>query len=475
MAILDTAVDPRAAWNLTNRAAMLDGLAELDGALDAARAGGGERDVTRHHARGKLLPRERIELLVDQDSPFLELSPVAGWGTDSPTGAGLVTGIGVVENVECVLIADDPTVRGTAGNPYAAGKAARAGEIALANRLPLITLVENGEDAPPYDGDPCGGRGAVPRDLARLSAARVPTVSAVFGGATGAHALVPALSDFTVLVRNQARVFLAGPARGAGGEEAVGGAAMHAGRSGLADFIAEDERDGLRIVRQCVRRLNWHKQGPPPRDTFPAPPRHSVEDLLAVPGADPGAPLDPREILGRVLDGSEFDEFKPAYGPALVAGWGGLHGYPVAVLATGRGPVDSAEAQKGAHFVQLANAAATPLLHVEHAGRYAGGADAAQRGLVKHGAMLVNAIATAGVPQLVVTVGDPDDATARAWDPRFRFSWPSADGRALARSGRLGDDGVIDPRDTRTVLGLCLSALHTAPVGGPGGFGVFRL
>ncbi|BCB80381.1 carboxyl transferase domain-containing protein [Phytohabitans flavus] len=531
MAVLDTAIDPRHPSYPQNRGAMLERLAELDTALGAARGGGGEKYVTRHHARGKLLPRERIELLLDQDAPFLELSPVAAWGTDFPVGASVVTGIGVVEGVECVIIANDPTVRGGAVNPYTLKKTRRAGEIALTNRLPLINLVESGGADLPSQAEIFIPGGQVFRDLTRLSAARIPTLSVVFGNATAGGAYVPGMSDYTIMVRNQAKVFLAGPplVRMATGEitddESLGGAAMHAARSGLADYVAEDERDGIRLARQCVRRLNWRKAGPAPRIT--TPPKHDLEDLLAVASADLKVPFDPREVLARVLDGSEFDEFKPAYGTALVTGWGELHGYPVGVLANARGVLFSDEAQKAAQFIQLANASDTPLLFLQNTTGYMVGTEYEQRGIIKHGALMINAVANSTVPHLTVNLGASYGAgnygmCGRAYDPRFLFSWPNAksavmgpaqlagvlsivarqaaeakgqpydedsdkamramaerqiesESAALFLSGRLYDDGVIDPRDTRTVLGLCLSAIHSGPIKGAEGFGVFRM
>jgi acyl-CoA carboxylase subunit beta len=533
VAVLESAIDPRNPAYLENRSAMLERLAELESALDTTRAGGGEKYVTRHHARGKLLPRERIELIVDQDAPFLELSPAAAWGTDFPVGASVVTGIGVVEGVECVIIANDPTVRGGAVNPYSLKKTQRAGEIALANRLPMINLVESGGADLPTQAEIFIPGGRVFRDLTRLSAAGIPTVSVVFGNATAGGAYVPGMSDYTIMIRNQAKVFLAGPplVRMATGEitddESLGGAAMHAATSGLADFLAEDERDGIRLARQCVRRLNWRKLGPGPRSPLAAAPKYDGEDLLAIASADLRVPFDPREVLARVLDGSEFDEFKPAYGAALVTGWGELHGYPVGVLANARGVLFSEESQKAAQFIQLANASDTPLIFLQNTTGYMVGAEYEQRGIIKHGAQMINAVSNSGVPHLTVNLGASYGAgnygmCGRAYDPRFLFTWPNArsavmgpaqlagvlsivarqaaeakgqpydedsdramrmmveqqideQSTALFLSGRLYDDGVIDPRDTRTVLGLCLSAIHSAPIKGAEGFGVFRM
>ncbi|WSA88297.1 acyl-CoA carboxylase subunit beta [Micromonospora sp. NBC_01796] len=539
MAVLETAVQPRQPAYQGNRAAMLERLAELDAAVATARAGGGEKYVTRHHARGKLLPRERIELLVDRDSPVLELSPVAAWGTDYPVGASVVTAIGVVEGVECVIVANDPTVRGGAVNPYTLRKTVRAGEIALANRLPLVNLVESGGADLPSQAEIFIPGGQVFRDLTRLSAAGIPTVSVVFGNATAGGAYVPGMSDYTIMVRGRAKVFLAGPplVKMATGEvtddESLGGAAMHASTSGLADWLAEDERDGLRLARQCVRRFNWRKQGPAPRTAVAPPPKYDAEDLLAIASADPRTPFDPREVLGRILDGSEFDEFKPGYGSALVTGWGELHGYPVGVLANARGVLFSEEAQKATQFIQLANNADTPLVFLQNTTGYMVGAEYEQGGIIKHGALMINAVSNSTVPHLTVNLGASYGAgnygmCGRAYDPRFLFTWPNAksavmgptqlagvlsivarqaaeakgqpydedrdramrtmvegqvesESAALFLSGRLLDDGVIDPRDTRTVLGLCLSAIHSGPVASSlhsarsAGFGVFRM
>jgi acetyl-CoA carboxylase carboxyltransferase component len=532
MPILTTAVDARSVSYLDNRHAMLERLAELDEALLAARSGGGERYVRRHHDRGKLLPRERIELLLDRDGPFLELCPVAAWGTDYPTGASTVGGIGPVEGVDCMIIASDPTVRGGAVNPYALKKSLRLGRIAAENRLPLINLVESGGADLPSQSEIFIPGGAVFRDLTQASAQGRPTIAVVFGNATAGGAYLPGMSDYTIFVRDRAKVFLAGPplVQMATGErtddESLGGARMHATRSGLADFLAEDERDAIRLTRLVVRRLNWRRLGPPPRAAV-GPPRYDQEELLGVPSADQRLPYDPREILARILDGSEFDEFKPGYGTALVTGWGELCGYPLGVLANARGVLFSEESQKAAQFIQLANAGDTPLLFLQNTTGYMVGSTYEQNGIIKHGALMINAVANSGVPHLTVNIGASYGAgnygmCGRAFDPRFLFSWPNArsavmgsaqlagtleivarqaaaargrefdedaatvvrhavgqqidrESAALFLSGRLYDDGVIDPRDTRTVLGLALSAVHSGPVGGAAGFGVFRM
>ncbi|MCQ6553852.1 acyl-CoA carboxylase subunit beta [Streptomyces sp. C10-9-1] len=532
MTVLGTAVDPTSPEHSARRAAMLARLTDLDAEHAGALAGGGPKYVARHRARGKLLARERIELLVDPDSPFLELSPLAGWGSDYPVGASVVTGIGVVEGVECLITANDPTVRGGASNPWTLKKILRANEIASANRLPVVSLVESGGADLPSQKEIFIPGGALFRDLTRLSAAGIPTVAVVFGNSTAGGAYVPGMSDHTVMIKERSKVFLGGPplVRMATGEvsddESLGGAEMHARTSGLADHYAVDEQDALRQARRIVARLNHRKAHPDP----PAaePPRYPGEELLGIVPEDLRTPFDPREVIARLVDASDFDEFKPLYGTSLVTGWARLHGYPVGVLANARGVLFSAESQKAAQFIQLADRRDIPLLFLHNTTGYMVGSQYEQGGIIKHGAMMINAVSNAKVPRLSVLMGSSYGAghygmCGRAYDPRFLFAWPSAKSavmgpqqlagvlsivaRASAEakgtpydeeadaglravveaqieaeslpaflSGRLYDDGVIDPRDTRTILGLCLSAIHTAPVeGARGGFGVFRM
>jgi len=538
VSILASALDTRGGQYAARRAAMLARLAELDAEHAKALAGGGPRYVERHRARGKLLARERIELLIDPDSPFLELSPLAGYGTGFPVGGSVVTGIGVVSDTECVLIASDPTVRGGSTNPWTLRKTLRASDIALQGRLPLINLVESGGADLPTQKEIFIPGGQVFRDLTRMSAAGIPTVALVFGSSTAGGAYLPGMSDYVVMTADRAKVFLGGPplVKMATGEESddesLGGAAMHARQSGLADFLAADERDALRIGRSIVSRLGRNAGGrrAGAGDARAAPaPLYSEEELLGIVPEDLKVPFDPREVIARIVDGSDFDEFKPLYGGSLVTGWAGLHGHQVGILANARGVLFSEESQKAAQFIQLANQISVPLLFLQNTTGYMVGSRYEQAGIIKHGAMMINAVSNSRVPHLTVVMGASYGAgnygmCGRAYNPRFLFSWPSAKsavmgpaqlagvlsivGRqaAAARgetydeaadtamraaveeqieaesqpfflSGRLYDDGVIDPRDTRTVLGMCLSVIESsrsAPAAAPAGYGVFR-
>ncbi|MEV8477764.1 carboxyl transferase domain-containing protein [Streptomyces sp. NPDC051173] len=532
MTTLASTLDPAGPDHLAAREAMLAKLAGLDAEHAKALAGGGEKYVARHRARGKLLARERIESLLDPDTPFLELSPLAGWGSDYAVGASVVTGIGVIEGVECLVTANDPTVRGGASNPWTLKKILRANEIARANRLPCVALVESGGADLPSQKEIFIPGGALFKDITRLSAAGIPTVAVVFGNSTAGGAYIPGMSDHVIMVKERAKVFLGGPplVKMATGEdaddEALGGAEMHARVSGLADHLAVDELDALRQARRVVARLNWRKAG----ESAPAfsPPVHDEEELLGIVPGDLKVPFDPREVIARVVDGSDFDEFKPLYGTSLVTGWARVYGYPVGVLANAQGVLFSAESQKAAQFIQLANRLDTPLIFLHNTTGYMVGQEYEQGGIIKHGAMMINAVSNSRVPHLSVLMGASYGAghygmCGRAYDPRFLFAWPSAksavmgpqqlagvlsivaraaaaakgqpyddeadaalraaverqiesESLAMFLSGRLYDDGVIDPRDTRTVLGLCLSAVHSAPVeGARGGFGVFRM
>lgn len=532
----------------SHREAMLEKIAALHAEQAKAIAGGGEKSVARHHARGKLLPRERIELLIDEGTAFLELSPLAAWGSDFPVGASVVTGIGVVEGVEVMISANDPSVKGGASNPWTVKKIFRAAQIAQENGLPTVSLVESGGADLPTQKEIFIPGGKLFRDLTRASARKEPTVALVFGNSTAGGAYVPGMSDYTVMVKEQAKVFLGGPplVKMATGEESddesLGGAEMHARVSGLADYLAEDERDAIRIGRRIIARLNRERRASaveevalqPSRDPAApyAEPDADPEGLLDLIPSDLKEPFDPREVIARIVDGVSarnavaFDEFKPLYGASLVTGWARIHGQPVGILANAQGVLFSEAAQKATQFVQLANQSDTPLLFLHNTTGYMVGKEYEQGGIIKHGAMMINAISNSTVPHLTVIMGASYGAgnygmNGRAYDPRFLFTWPSAKSAVMGPaqlagvleivakqsaeskgevfdaegfagikamveaqveeqslphflSGMLYDDGVIDPRDTRSVLGICLSVIRNKPIVGTDRFGVFR-
>ncbi|HBH02746.1 MAG: acetyl-CoA carboxylase carboxyltransferase subunit [Candidatus Rokubacteria bacterium RBG_16_73_20] len=513
------------------RETMLPRLAEIDAQQALVRAGGGEKYVARHRARGKLLARERIELLLDRDGPFLELSSLAAWGTPFAVGAAIVTGIGVVEGVECLVMANDPTVRGGALNQYTVRKVLRAFEIARANRLPVVQLTESGGADLPNQAEIFVPGGRTFFEITRLSAEGVPTVSVVFGNATAGGAYVPGMSDYTVFIRGRSKVFLGGPplVKMAIGEETtdeeLGGAEMHATVSGLGDYLAEDEPDALRITREIIAHLNWSKRGPGPSRSADEP-LYDAEELLGIVPPDLKEPFEMREIIARVVDGSRLEEFKRLYGRTLVTCWASVHGYPVGILAN-NGILFSEESEKATQFIQLANRHDTPLLFLQNITGYMVGRAYERGGIIKDGAKMINAVTNSKVPHVTLMIGASYGAgnygmSGRAYDPRFVFTWPSHRiavmgpqqlagvmsivGRASAESSgrtwdaeqdaltrrmveeqieressplfataRIWDDGVIDPRDTRTVLGIALSACHSAEVRGAGAFGVFRM
>jgi acetyl-CoA carboxylase carboxyltransferase component len=517
---------------LTNRKHQLQVLTELDGQIQAAIAGGGPRYQQRHRDRGRLLVRERIELLLDRDAAFLELSPLAAWGTKFQVGASIVTGIGVVCGVECMLIAHDPTVRGGAMNPYSLKKTLRALEIARINRLPVINLVESGGADLPTQSELFVHAGKIFHDLTELSSMAIPTIALVLGNSTAGGAYVPGMCDYAVMVDRQAKVFLGGPplVKMATGEDAddeeLGGAAMHAKVSGLCDHFAVDERDCIRIGRQIVSELNWHKLGPGP--TLPADePLYDPDELLGIAPSDIKVPFDPREVLARVVDGSRFGEYKPLWGTSLVTGWASVHGYPVGILANARGVLFSEEAKKASEFIQLANQTDTPLVFLQNTTGYMVGKSYEEGGIIKDGSKMINSVANSKVPHITVNLAASFGAgnygmSGRAYDPRLMFAWAGsrlavmgaaqlagvlsivarksaaaagrafdteADERARAAieaqideeshaffvTARLYDDGLIDPRDTRTVLGIALSTAHSNIVAGQRGYGVFRM
>ena len=530
MRTLPTRVRPGSAEFAARRAEMTALLDELEAALSSSRAGGGDKYVQRHVARGKLLPRERLELLLDRDSWFLELMPLAGHGIRGVgTGAGVIGGVGVVAGVECLISANEATLKGGAVNEWSLQKSLRLAEIARVNRLPTIALTESGGADLPNQSKIFVPGGAMFKEITRRSREGLPSVCVVFGNATAGGAYLPGMSDYVVMVKERAKVFLAGPplVRMATGEvsddESLGGAEMHSRVSGVSDYLAADEHEAIRLAREIVGHLHWRK--PPHPVVAPEPPRYDPDELLGIVPADFRVPYDQREVIARVADGSRFAEFKREFGTTLVCGWARIHGYLVGILAN-NGILFSDSSQKGAQFIQLCNQQATPLVFLQNITGFMVGRQYEQGGIIKHGAKLINAVSNSSVPILTIMTGASFGAgnygmAGRSYDPRFLFTWPNhrigvMGGEQLAgvldiikREGaakrglevdekqldvmkqmlrlqidkeshphfataRIWDDGIIDPRQTRDVLGIALSTATTRPVEPSVSWGVFR-
>ena len=533
--ILNTQLDPLSPAFRQAAAAMEAHVHALHELLAGISQGGGAAAQARHTARGKLLPRERIERLLDPGSPFLELSPLAAHDVydESVPAAGIIAGIGRVEGVECMLVVNDATVKGGTYYPLTVKKHLRAQTIAQQNRLPCLYLVDSGGANLPRQDEVFPDRehfGRIFFNQANLSAQGIPQIAVVMGSCTAGGAYVPAMADEAIMVREQATLFLAGPplVKAATGEvvtaEALGGADVHCRVSGVADHYAQDDAHALALARRCVANLNWRRLGHVERRPVEAP-RYPTDELYGVIPADPKQPFEVREIIARLVDGSVFDEFKALYGTTLVCGFAHLHGYPVAILAN-NGILFAEAALKGAHFVELACQRGIPLLFLQNITGFMVGQKYEAGGIAKHGAKLVTAVACAQVPKFTVIIGGSFGAgnygmCGRAYDPRFLWMWPNArigvmgaeqaagvlvqvkreqqarsgtpfddaDEAALKQpildqyarqshpyyaSARLWDDGVIDPAQTRDLLGLALSAAMNAPIE-PTRFGLFRM
>ncbi len=535
MAILHTQINTRSPEFAANSAAMLEQVNNLRALLGRISEGGGVAAQQRHTARGKLLVRERINALLDPGSAFLEVSALAAhevYGEDVPA-AGVVAGIGRVEGVECMIIGNDATVKGGSYYPLTVKKHLRAQTIAQQNRLPCIYLVDSGGANLPRQDEVFPDRehfGRIFFNQANMSAQGIPQIAVVMGSCTAGGAYVPAMADETIMVRNQATIFLAGPplVKAATGEvvtaEELGGADVHCKTSGVADHYAENDAHALAIARRCVANLNWRKLGEV-QSAAPRAPLYAGEELYGIIPADAKQPFDVREVIARLADGSEFDEFKALFGTTLVCGFARLHGYPVAILAN-NGILFAEAAQKGAHFIELACQRGIPLLFLQNITGFMVGQKYEAGGIAKHGAKLVTAVACAKVPKFTVIIGGSFGAgnygmCGRAYDPRFLWMWPNArigvmgaaqaagvltqvkreqversgktfsaaeeeairqpileqyerQGHPYYSSARLWDDGVIDPAQTRQVLALALSASLNAPIE-PTPFGVFRM
>jgi len=504
---------------------------ELRDKVAEAALGGSERSRERHVARGKLLPRERVERLLDPGSPFLEIGQLAANGlySDEVPGAGMIAGIGRVSGRQCMIVCNDATVKGGTYFPMTVKKHLRAQEIAQENRLPCLYLVDSGGANLPHQAEVFPDRdhfGRIFYNQANMSALRIPQIACVMGSCTAGGAYVPAMSDESVIVREQGTIFLAGPplVKAATGEEIsaedLGGGDLHAKKSGVVDHLAENDEHALTILRDIVSHLG-KRDATALQLREPRAPKFDAEDLYSIVPEDVRAPYDVHEVIARLVDGSEFHEFKSSYGSTLVCGFAHVWGMPVAILAN-NGVLFSESALKGAHFIELACQRGIPLLFLQNISGFMVGGKYEAEGIAKHGAKLVTAVATAQVPKITVVIGGSFGAgnygmCGRAYSPRFLFTWPNArisvmggeqaasvlatvhrdaghwskedeeafkapirqkyesEGNPYYATARLCDDGVIDPAQTRDVLGLSLAACLEAPIPEAPRFGVFRM
>ena len=547
MAILQSMLDVQSESYKSNRAHMLERLACLEELYAEAAEGGGRERVARLAARGKMVIRDRISWVLDQDSPFLEISPLAAWRSPYVIGSGFVVGIGVIENVECVILGHDPSVRAGAFNSFNSKKLMRGLEIARENRLPYVQFVESAGADLDAGGGSRGGEanvdplmrenrhfaesGRLFYEISELSKLKIPTISIAFGASTAGGAYQPGMSDYNIFVKKQAMVALGSPplVKMATGEDAhpeeLGGAEMHTASSGLGDYLAEDEMDAIRLCREVVRHLNWRKNGPKP--SMPADlPIYDPDELLGIVGEDLTVRFDIKEVIARVVDGSRFEEFKPRYGPTLVTGWASLHGYPIGILGN-NGPLMSESSEKAAQFIQLCNQIDVSLLFLHNITGYVVGAEFEQAGITKDGSKMINAVTNSTVPHFSVIVGASYGAgnygmSGRAYGTRFTYTWPTAKiavmgpkqqagvmsivrrkaaerkgkefdekaerkrvessehwleerSKGLFASSRITDDAMLDPRDTREVLGISISASHNKTVKGTKEFATWRM
>ena len=537
---LASKLNPRTDDFKANAAAMRALVDDLNARLAQIAMGGGEAARAKHTGRGKLLPRERVEMLLDPDTPFLEIAPMAAFGMypekggqDAAPGAGLIAGIGRVSGVDCLVICNDATVKGGTYFPMTVKKHLRAQEVAQQNRLPCIYLVDSGGANLPNQDEVFPDRdhfGRIFFNQANMSAQGIPQIAVVMGSCTAGGAYMPAMSDESIIVKNQGTIFLAGPplVKAAIGEvvsaEDLGGGDVHTRLSGVADHLAQNDAHALAIARASVANLNWRKVVEQ-RLAAPRPPQFDPGELHGVIPTDTRKPYDVREVIARIVDGSDFDEFKARYGTTLVTGFAHIEGMPVGIVAN-NGVLFSESAQKGAHFIELCGQRKIPLVFLQNITGFMVGRKYEAEGIAKHGAKMVTAVSTVNVPKFTVIIGGSFGAgnygmCGRAFSPRFLWMWPNArisvmggeqaasvlatvrrdgieaKGGAWSKdeeaafkqpildqfehqahpyfsSARLWDDGVIDPADTRRVLALALSASLNAPIP-EAKFGVFRM
>ncbi|TDG12409.1 methylcrotonoyl-CoA carboxylase [Seongchinamella unica] len=536
MSVIKSKVNVRAPEFAENAAHMQAQVDDLRAKLEAVKQGGGEKSCARHVSRGKLLPRDRVAGLLDPGSPFLELSQLAGYemyGDDVVNAGGVIAGIGRVQGQECVIVANDATIKGGTYYPITVKKHLRAQTIAEENNLPCIYLVDSGGANLPHQDDIFPDRdhfGHIFYNQAVMSSKGIPQIAVVMGSCTAGGAYIPAMADESIIVKEQGTVFLGGPplVKAATGEdvtaEELGGGDVHTRISGVADHLARNDHHALQLARQSVGRLNRVKKVALDV-TASVPPLYDESEIYGVIPKDTRQPYDVREVIARVVDGSELDEFKALYGTTLVCGFARIHGYPVGIVAN-NGILFGESAEKGAHFVELCAQRKIPLVFLQNITGFMVGKQYEHGGIAKHGAKMVTAVATAAVPKFTVLIGGSFGAgnygmCGRAYDPRFLFMWPNArisvmggeqaagvlsqikreqierkgdswsaaeeaafkqpiidsyehQGHPYYASARLWDDGVIDPAETRTVLGLAISASLNQAIGETK-FGVFRM
>ena len=520
MAVLSSQVERESADFDRRKERMAELVAELRERTAVVAQGGGEKAVERHRSRGKLTARERIDRLLDPDTAFLELNALAAWELydDQAPSAGIVTGIGVIEGRDCVIVANDATVKGGSYFPLTVKKHLRAQEVAAQNRLPCIYLVDSGGAFLPLQDEVFPDRdhfGRIFFNQANLSAAGIPQIASVMGSCTAGGAYVPAMSDETIIVRGTGTIFIGGPplVKAATGQdvtaEELGGADVHARRSGVADHYATSDEHALALVRQIVRNLHTAKPAPPWDVAEPEPPAANVQELYGLIPDDHRTQVDPRAIIARIVDGSRFAEFKELYGETLVCGFARIEGLPVGIVAN-NGVLFAESAQKGAHFVELCAKRRVPLVFLQNITGFMVGKEYEEGGIARDGAKMVMAVANAQVPKFTVVIGGSFGAgnyamCGRAYEPRQLWMWPNArisvmggeqaatvlsmvgdadpdeirekyerEGNAYYSTARLWDDGIIDPLDTRRVLALGLSAALNAPIPETT-FGIFRM
>jgi acetyl-CoA carboxylase carboxyltransferase component len=520
MAVLSSQVERESADFDRRRTRMEELVAELHERTTHVAGGGGEKAVERHRSRGKLTARERIDRLLDPDTAFLELNALAAWDVydGQAPSAGIVTGVGVIEGRECVIVANDATVKGGSYFPLTVKKHLRAQEVAAQSRLPCVYLVDSGGAFLPLQDEVFPDRdhfGRIFFNQANLSAAGIPQIAAVMGSCTAGGAYVPAMSDETIIVRGTGTIFIGGPplVKAATGQdvtaEELGGADVHARRSGVADHYATNDEHALALVRQIVRNLHLAKPAPPWDVSEPEPPAASTSELYGLIPDDHRTQVDPRGIVARIVDGSRFAEFKALYGETLVCGFARIEGYPVGIVAN-NGVLFAESAQKGAHFIELCTKRRVPLVFLQNITGFMVGKEYEEGGIARDGAKMVMAVANARVPKFTVVIGGSFGAgnyamCGRAYEPRQLWMWPNArisvmggeqaatvlsmvgdadpdeirekyerEGNAYYSTARLWDDGIIDPLDTRRVLALGISAALNAPIPETT-FGVFRM